>query len=73
MQSVANWITRAKWLLIFVLFVWGLYFLPTAYADCRAEGHNNVGCGVLAVLSAYFSVLLYALAAVTAFLSWVLP
>jgi hypothetical protein len=73
MQSVANWITRVKWLLIFALIIWGLSFLPGAYAECRAAGHNNIGCGVLAVLSAYFSVIVYSLAAVTMFLSWVLP
>jgi hypothetical protein len=73
MQAVANWIARAKWLLIFALIVWGLHFLPGAYADCRAAGHNNVGCGVVAAFTAYFSVLIYGVAAVIAFLHWVLP
>jgi hypothetical protein len=73
MLSVANWITRAKWLLIFALVLWGLYFLPAAYTECRAAGHTNVGCGLLAALTAYFSVLMYGVATVIAFLSWVLP
>ena len=73
MQPVSRWITRAKWLLVFALLIWGAYFFPTAYADCRAAGHNNVGCAGVALLTAYFSVLFHGVAAVTAFLAWVLP
>lgn len=73
MQSAANWITRAKWLLIFALLVWGAFYWTTGYADCRAEGHNNVACGVMALFAAYFNVAVQVLVAVISFLGWVLP
>ena len=47
MQSVANWVTRAKWFLIFALLVWGAFFWASGYTECRAEGNNNVACGVV--------------------------
>lgn len=73
MQSVANWITRAKWLLIFGLIVWGAFFWTTGYTECRAEGHNNVACGISALFIAFFDVIVRVLVAVYQFFSWVLP
>jgi hypothetical protein len=73
MQSVADWITRAKWFLIFVLLVWGTFFLPAAYTECRAEGHNNVACGISALFIAFFDVIVRVLVTVYHFFSWVLP
>lgn len=73
MQSVANWVTRAKWFLIFALLVWGAFFWATGYTECRAEGHNNVACGVAALFLASLDVILRVLVAVISFLGWVLP
>lgn len=73
MQSVANWVTRAKWFLIFALLVWGAFFWATGYTECRAAGHNNVACGVASLFVAYVGVLLHVLATVFWFFSWLLP
>jgi hypothetical protein len=73
MQSVANWVTRTKWFLIFALLVWGAFFWATGYTECRAEGHNNVACDVAALFLAWLGVILHILAAVIAFFSWSLP
>ena len=73
MQSIPVWLTRAKWLLIFAFLVCGAFFWVSGYAECRADGHNNVVCGVAALFAAYLGVIFHILIAVISFLGWVLP